>query len=185
MAVEHAGMRDVPVSDLVQLPGNPRRGNVGEIRKSVARLGQYRAVVVRDTGDALVILAGNHTVQAITAEGGETARCEVIRCTDEEARRIALADNRLGEMPDPITGKRYDDEALAELIASLDGDLDGTGWAVQDLDRDPLPEPGDAPTGGGLDERWGVIVECESEAEQLTLLEDLGGQGWRVRALIV
>ena len=58
MPVERLGTRDVDISALTYFPGNPRRGSLPEIRKSVARLGQYRSVVVRDTGTELVILAG-------------------------------------------------------------------------------------------------------------------------------
>lgn len=137
--------RDLPISDLTRYPGNPRRGNVGEIRTSVRRLGQYRSVVVRDTGQALVILAGNHTTDAMAAEGHATVRGEVIECSDDEARRINLADNRLAELGG------YDDTDLAALLAELDGDFDGTGWTQDDLDAllddDPpsLGDPDDAP----------------------------------------
>jgi hypothetical protein len=152
VTVKPAGIRQVALADLTRFPGNARRGNVPEIRKSVARLGQYRAIVVRDTGTGLVILAGNHTADALAAEGHETARCEVIECDDDEARRISLADNRLGELPSPETGERYDGEALAELLSQLDGDYDGTGWDVYDVDNlaDALgrDEPGSGGTGG-------------------------------------
>src|ERR1039457_4427748 len=70
--------RDVQISDLTRFPNNARRGNVEEIRKSLRRHGQYRAIVVRDTGSELVILAGNHTRDALEAEGHTAARCEVI-----------------------------------------------------------------------------------------------------------
>lgn len=82
MAVTVQGTRDIPIGDLTRYPGNPRRGNVAEIRASVRRLGQYRPIVVRDTGTELVILAGNHTTDALTAEGAATVRAEVIECTD-------------------------------------------------------------------------------------------------------
>src|ERR1039458_6165068 len=101
--------RDVQISDLTRFPNNARRGNVEEIRKSLRRHGQYRAIVVRDTGTELVILAGNHTRDALEAEGHTAARCEVIECSDDEARRINIADNRTGELPGP-DGNRYDDD---------------------------------------------------------------------------
>ena len=69
MPVEQLGTQDLPIASLTYFPGNARRGNLAEIRKSVRRLGQYRSVVVRDTGDQLVILAGNHTVRAMADEG--------------------------------------------------------------------------------------------------------------------
>ena len=147
MPVTWEGTRNVAISALQRFPGNARRGDVEAIRSSIRRFGQYRAIVVRDTGDGLVIVAGNHTRDALEAEGHDTARCEVITCTDDEARRINLADNRLAELGG------YDDDDLAALLASLDGDYDGTGWAQEDLDAllgtepegngdpDDVPEP--------------------------------------------
>ena len=143
MAVEQVGTREILIRDLTYFPGNARRGNTAEIRKSVRRLGQYRSVVVRDTGTELVILAGNHTVRAMAEEGLESAHCGVIRCTDDEARRVALADNRLAELGG------YDDDALVELLSYLDEDYEGTGWTEEDVSAliggNDEPEP----AGGG------------------------------------
>jgi DNA modification methylase len=142
--------RDVPISELTRFPGNARRGNVGEIRKSIRRHGQYRALVVRSHDGHLTILAGNHTFDAMTAEGWDTGRAELIECSDDEARRINAADNRLGELPSPETGERYDSDALAELLAGLDGDYEGTGWTEDDLAA-LLAEDEPEPVGGGGD----------------------------------
>lgn len=120
---------DVPLADLARYPGNARRGNVGEIRKSIRRHGQYKSLIVRDAGDGqLVILAGNHTADALTAEGNDTARCEIITCSDDEAARINLTDNRMADL------SGWDNEALTGLLESLDGDFDGTGWEHADLE---------------------------------------------------
>lgn len=129
MAVTVQGVREIPISDLTSFPGNPRRGDVESIRSSIRRLGQYRTIVVRDTGSGLVILAGNHTTRALEAEGRATVRGEVIECSDDEARRINLADNRLAELGG------YDDDDLSTLLEELDGDFAGTGWQQTDLDK--------------------------------------------------
>jgi DNA modification methylase len=128
MPATYLGTADLPLRDLIRFPGNARRGNTSEIRKSLRRHGQYRALVVRVDDGRHTILAGNHTAEALAAEGHATGRCELIECTDDEARRIALADNRLGDLATDDT------EDLALLLASLDGDLEGTGWDVYDLD---------------------------------------------------
>jgi ParB-like chromosome segregation protein Spo0J len=172
--------REVALDSLERFPGNARRGNVGEIRKSIKRHGQYRSLVVRSHDGKLTVLAGNHTADALEAEGRETARCEVIECTDDEARRINLADNRLSDIA------ADDDAALAELLAALDGDLEGTGWDVYDIDglADKLGDKGgDAPT-DDLPSTFGVIVECDTEQQQARLLAQLDGEGFRVRALM-
>jgi ParB-like nuclease domain len=118
----------VPLADLTRYPGNARKGDVDQIRKSIRAQGQYRSLIIRDTGTALVILAGNHTRDALAAEGHREARCEVITCSDTEARKINISDNRLAEYGS------YDDQALAELLAGLGGDWDGTGWSADDYD---------------------------------------------------
>lgn len=158
MAVQPVGVREIPVGKLTRFPGNARRGNAEEIRASVRRLGQYRTIVVRDTGSDLVILAGNHTTDALAAEGFKKVRCEVITCTDDEARRVNLADNRLAEMGS------YENEALAELLTALGDDFDGTGWADADLEgfRHLLEPPDLDDLGRGLgdpddDDAWPSI----------------------------
>ena len=180
MPAKFLATRELPLSELTRFPGNARRGNVAEIRKSLRRHGQYRAIVVRVHDGRHVILAGNHTADALEAEGHDTARCELIECTDDEARRIALADNKLAELGD------YDSDLLADLLASLDGDYEGTGWDAQDVDglADALGDgDGDAPA-DDLPGTWGVIVECETEQQQARLLQQLDAEGFRVRALM-
>lgn len=129
MPAQYVTTRDVPLDELTLFPGNAKRGDIEAIRKSVSRNGQYRSLVVREVENGpLIVLAGNHTMQAIAAEGHQTARCEIVTCDDAEARRINLADNKLADLGG------YDDGALAELLESLDGDYDGTGYADEDLD---------------------------------------------------
>ncbi|MFF4409823.1 ParB/RepB/Spo0J family partition protein [Streptomyces sp. NPDC001404] len=125
----YTGTRDIPLDQLTRYPGNPRRGDVDAIRASVRRHGQYRSLIVRDTGTELVVLAGNHTSDALKAEGYTTARCEVITCDDDTARRINLADNKLAELG------HYDEDDLAAMLTALDGDLEGTGWSQQEVTR--------------------------------------------------
>lgn len=167
--------RELPIASLTRFPGNARRGNVAEIRKSLMRHGQYRAVVVRDDDGKLTVLAGNHTTAALESLAVEpptlaqllnlvpadvrdkheptaralldqitrkVARCEIIQCTDDEARRIALADNRLSDLATD------DPDALTELLQSLDGDFDGTGWTEEDLDALLEDSDGGLPGGG-------------------------------------
>lgn len=154
MAVKILETKDVKLDQLTRFPGNARRGSMEDIRASVRRHGQYRSIAVRDTGTQLVILAGNHTADAMAAEGHATARCDVVVCTDDEALRINLADNRTAEKG------TYDEPALAELLAGLDGDYDGTGWTQADYDDiNILPDAdGDGDGKGELLALAGVTV---------------------------
>ncbi|WBB94204.1 ParB N-terminal domain-containing protein [Verrucosispora sp. WMMC514] len=127
--MEYVETRNVGLDELTPFPGNARRGDVTAIRESIRKTGQYRSIVVRDTGGAFVVLAGNHTMQAVAAEGHDTIRCEIIRCDDTEARRINLADNRYNELG------TTDRDALAELLSYLDDDYEGTGYTDTDVER--------------------------------------------------
>lgn len=148
---------DIAITDLDRFPGNAKRGDIEAIRSSIRRHGQYRSLVVRDTSTGrYTILAGNHTHDAIRAEGHPVARCEIIQCTDDEARRINLADNRLSEIG------TFDNDALTELLSYLDGDFEGTGYTQDDVDAllgieelpvaltdvDDVPEPPAEPVSG-------------------------------------
>ncbi|MFF4403822.1 ParB/RepB/Spo0J family partition protein [Streptomyces sp. NPDC001404] len=120
----------LPLDQLMPYPGNAKRGDVDAIRASLRKNGQYRSLVVRAVPDGpLIVLAGNHTMLALAAEGREDARCEVIECDDATARRINLADNKIPELGD------YDDDALAELLSHLDEDYRGTGYSDADVQR--------------------------------------------------
>lgn len=155
MAVEYVGNEEIMIEDLTPFPGNAWHGDPARILTSLRANGQYRSVVVRRTDDDQhIILAGNHTTLALDLHGrgqcdterehrsgqGDTSpcgvchdgwdgapRCEVIRCDDQTAKRINLADNRL-----PTFGA-YDDDALLALLGTLDT-FEGSGYTPDDLD---------------------------------------------------
>ncbi|KAB7850135.1 pyridoxal-phosphate dependent enzyme [Streptomyces mobaraensis] len=120
----------IPLDQLTPYPGNAKRGDVEAIRASLRKNGQYRSLVVRHIENGpLIVLAGNHTMRALAAEGAEEARCEIVECDDATARRINLADNKLAELGD------YDDRALLDLLDGLGKDYEGTGYSDEDLTR--------------------------------------------------
>jgi len=104
-----------PIAELEMLPGNPRRGDVEAIKRSLGRFGLRYPIVVR--GD--VVIAGNHRLQAAIELGWtEIATVDAGDLTDEEAKAFAVADNRTSDLAD------FDDEALAAMLAELsDADL--------------------------------------------------------------
>jgi len=175
---------DIPLTDLDRFPGNAKRGDIEAIRASIRRHGQYRSLVVRDTDNGrYTILAGNHTHDAIRAEGHPTARCEVIQCSDDEARRINLADNRLSDLG------AYDHDALTELLSYLDDDYDGTGYTASDVEQlitpPDIPETADelANTEDTYREQYGVIIVCPTEADQQATYERLTDEGYACRVV--
>jgi ParB-like chromosome segregation protein Spo0J len=213
------GTEPVSLEDLEPFPGNARRGDVDMILGSLRANGQYKPLTVRRKGDAMTILAGNHTFLALLRHEEDdragcadwelshdrpcqlciavdkddpTALAHLIECDDATATRINLVDNRVADVGD------YDQAALAALLAVLEDDLVGTGYAVSEADlftagedtadeplpADRLPEPGDAEV-SHAEPTWGVVVRCANETQQTTLLEKLIAEGLDVRALSV
>jgi DNA modification methylase len=150
------------ITELQLLPGNPRRGDIEAVKRSLEAFGQRKPIVVRRTDN--VVIAGNHTLQAAQALGWD--EIAVVWVDDDEvtSKAFALADNRTAELGD------YDEEALADLIndvGSLNpGLLESSGWddkAVQELldrveqvelptDVDEVPE--DVPAVSTLGDVW-------------------------------
>lgn len=149
----HVRTADMPISAILQYPGNAKQGDVAAILESLRSNGQYRAIVVREHNGKHTSLAGNHTVLAIALHGrgdcgipakingkerpcglcrntdwDPVARCDIITCDENTALRINLADNRTSELGG------HDDHALALLLAELDGDFTGTGYNDADFD---------------------------------------------------
>lgn len=143
--------RTIPVGDLATYYRNPRRGDIDVIAGSLESLGQYRPIVVNEgtrTGRPLEVLAGNHCLLAARELGWPTIQATMVDVDDDAAARIVLVDNRSSDLAG------YDDTALADLLAGLDGDFDGTGYTQDDLDAlqdalsdppEPLADPDDAP----------------------------------------
>jgi hypothetical protein len=146
---------------LTPFPGNPRVGDVGAIRRSLARFGQFRTLVCWCTDGQTFIVAGNHTalgMRELAALTGERfaqlyprstrtpadyarARIEINDYTSwDEARRENAADNRTAELGG------YDDAALLAMLTSFGEDLDGLGWTAADVaalkpEFEPTGEP--------------------------------------------
>lgn len=203
--IKFLGHELIPLDELELFPGNANIGNVPMILESLRSNSQYRSLIVRRTEEhKYVVLAGNHTLLALVEHGPGPCRaedcqlclmewtgkprCEVFECTDEEAVKINVADNRIPEF------SKRDDQALADLLMSIE-DLTGSGYTTEDL-RLYLPqEPPQleelAEQYGDVEDEthpvnpgWGVVVSCSSEQEQTELLDRMIEDGYTVRALV-
>jgi DNA modification methylase len=140
------------------MPGNPRRGDVDAVARSLATFGQRKPIVARRSDRT--VIAGNHTLAAARQLGWDEIAVVWTDDDDVTAKAYALADNRTAELGG------YDDAELAALIGEVhDVDhalLDATGWTDEDLDAllaklepeelppalsdpDDVPETGPAP----------------------------------------
>lgn len=140
----------VDLDSLATLDGNPRRGDVDAVARSLARFGQRKPIVVRASDRQ--IIAGNHTWQAAKQLGWQQIAAVLVDDDTATSQAFALADNRTAELGS------YDDALLLELIQSvgnIDPELLGeAGWseaAIQELVEriDPglpdVPPSDDAP----------------------------------------
>lgn len=104
------------LGDLKQDPANCRRHNprnIGAIVNTLQQVGFARSIVVDEN---LKILAGNGAVEAageagiekvrvIQASGNEVIAVQRVGLTDEQKAKLAIADNRTGELADWDAGQ--------------------------------------------------------------------------------
>lgn len=142
----------VPIDEVRTLDGNPRRGDVESVMRSLDRFGQRKPVVVR--ADTREVIAGNHTFLAAKRLGWAEIAVVWVEDDETEAKAFALADNRTAELG------TFDDEALIAMIQAVrDEDaelLAAASYTDADLEAllaetiAPEPEPDDSlPTPSG------------------------------------
>lgn len=147
------------IDDLAPWAGNPRRNDaaVEPVARSMARFGFGSPILARATDNA--IIAGHTRAKAVAflqrnvwvaesstwreriaadgpyvvpgASGEGVVPVRLLDVSAADARALALADNRIGEIAE------WDDAALATVLAELrdqDADLRGLGWTDVELD---------------------------------------------------
>lgn len=127
--IEHnLTIEQMPINSLLQHPDNANNGDLDALEQSIKVNGFYQPVIVQKSTHH--IIAGNHRYVIAIRMGMATIPAVIVDVTDEQAKRMMLADNR-------ITRLGYDDEAaLADLLEELyqtDTSLAGTGYDYNDL----------------------------------------------------
>jgi DNA modification methylase len=106
--------RRVPLDELTRFPGNAKRGDVPQILTSLRRNGQYRSLIVRQIpGGPLVILAGNHTNDALAAHGPGT-------CDAQAEALAAIAAGRKAAQCALCRDGQWDEAARCEIVSCDD-----------------------------------------------------------------
>ena len=100
----------VQIDRLNPLGGNPRRGDIAAVAKSLKRFGQRKPVVATLDG---TIIAGNHTHAAALSLGWDKIAVVYVDDDDTEAKAFALADNRTSDLG------TYDNEALVNMMQTV------------------------------------------------------------------
>lgn len=135
----------VPVTDLVEHPGNPRRSDDRAIEELIRANGFYGVLTVQ--ASTRHVLAGNGRLRAAQRIGLAVVPVVWADVDDAEAERILLADNRASDLGG------YDDAALVALLEQMDSGLAGTGYNDADqallarhLGRSGYGSAGSSPT---------------------------------------
>lgn len=150
----------VPVTDLIPHPENPRQGDVGMLTTLLQHHGQTRPIVAnRRTRH---ILAGNHVTAAAAQLGWPTVWVAWVDTDDAGEKRILIADNRTADLAE------YDMEALGRTVASLGADsLAGTGFSLEDLNDIIAGRPlREAPRTGGT---WIAVGKLKAKTTAAAL----------------
>lgn len=89
----------VEIGTLLPLPNNPRTGNVEAIMESYERFGQLKPIVVqRNEHDQLVVMSGNHQLEAAKRLGWTHLAVTEMQGDEADAVAFALVENRFGEL---------------------------------------------------------------------------------------
>jgi len=126
--------------DLTPWADNPRSNDhaVPEVAKSIKRFGFASPIIARPIdGGGFEIIAGHTRHQAALSLGLDRVPVRVMDLDPTDAKLLALADNKVGEIATWSDG-------LNDILQELDAsgvDLDGLGFSDADLDELLAPLP--------------------------------------------
>jgi len=173
------------IGQLTELPGNPRKGDIDAIARSLRVFGQRKPVTARQTGtDAKglpvgYVTAGNHTLLA-ARDVLEWTHLAVVWIDEDEttANAWALADNRLSEIGS------NDPDALAAMLGAI-SDVDLlAATAYSDADLAKLLGTASTNAAPALSLTFAILVPCEDENAQAALMAQFDDLGIEYRALM-
>lgn len=118
------------VETLVPWKDNPRHNGaaIAKIADSIQRFGFGSPIVAR--AEDRMVIAGHTRLEAAKSLGLDRVPVRFLDLDPADAKMLALADNRLGEIAD------WDDEKLTSILKELseeEGDLGVLGWEDDDL----------------------------------------------------
>lgn len=177
-------LRRVCASELMPNPKNWRthpQAQQDALRGVLAEVGYVDALLARELEDGSLMLIDGH-LRAETTPDAEVPVL-ILDVTEEEADKILLTFDPLSAMAGA------DSELLDSLLRDVHTESEALASMLDDLAKDAGIVPGEGSgstdTNSEIGERFDILVECESEAQQRDLLEMLDGEGVKCRALIV
>lgn len=157
-----------PLDQVKQFTNNPNNADLDAIVESI-RANGFTTVITVDANTRQIV-AGNHRWQALHALGATEAPMMFVDYgTEEEAKRILVADNRTGQLARP------DEAMLLDILKELkdtDLGLEGTGYddhsysdLLLEVESEPTLDPGfDA--GPALYGIYETVVAFETEQDR-------------------
>ena len=185
------GALEIPIDRVRPNPRQPRKRFDGpaltELTDSIRSSGVIQPIVVRRTGDAYELIAGERRWRAAKQAGLATIPAVVRDVTNAESLELALVENLLREDLNPIEAA----EGYRQLLADF-------GWTQEQLgqrigkDRSSianalrllrLPEPiQEDLRGGGLTMGHALsLLSLTSQEEQMKLRNEILAHSWSVR----
>lgn len=137
----------VDIEALTPWRDNPRNNEhaVGAVAESIKRFGFAAPIIARTDGE---VIAGHTRLKAAQALGLDRVPVRYMDLDPADAKLLALADNKVGELAD------WDDDRLSDILNELhaDGvDLDGIGFSLEELSEIISPKECEITEGAELD----------------------------------
>lgn len=159
---------------------NPRKNEhaIAKVMASIKRFGFGSPILARRANNE--VIAGHTRLLAAEALGIDRVPVRFLDLDPADAHLLALADNKIGEVAE------WDDAKLAEILSGYGlSDADLAGWDSKELDKlsasfDEAPADDDSAKAAV---GYVVLVDCESEEHQLSVIDQLLGLGLKCRAL--
>lgn len=162
---------------------NPRRHTDPQraaLQALYSEIGFARSLLAYELPDGRLKLIDGHLRQSLDPD--LEVDVEVLDVNDDEARALLLSLDPLALLAD------YDHDTLAQLRAATETSNDTLQalWALLDKQDGSVKEQLDQatrPAAPEVKEQFLVLVECESEEEQVALLQRFSADGLRCKAL--
>jgi hypothetical protein len=176
-------LRRVQAAELQPNPKNWRTHSPAQqdaLKGILAEVGYADALLARETSDGGLMLIDGHlraettpdtVVPVLVLDVDEAEADKLLATLDPLA---ALADADAGKLGTLLDGIETGSKALQQMLSQLA------------LNAGIVPEgETETPAGPNLETRYAIIVNCESEQQQLALLEEFQTRGLECRALVV